>query len=200
MTKRICSKLLAVVAVISLIAPVSAQSGFSYRPISWVGTRWSGYPDCSQVVFTLQGDNQIHDGTTVRGRWRAEGQGINVIWGSGTQISLRLQRVDEFTIADPASRQPGSQWERCSTSGNVPFLPTWWVENTVWSGFGDCRLTLTLAADRSVTMSNGNRGTWRVDNSVLKLRIGSGATESSFVRLDNRLVSESGRGGLTRCG
>ncbi len=193
-------KLLAALVALSLIAPAAAQSGSGYRPINWVGTRWSGYSDCSQVVFTLQGNNQIHDGTSVRGKWRAEGQGVNVIWGGSTQIALRMQRVGEFTIADPASRQPGSQWERCSPASNVPFLPTWWVENTVWSGFSDCRLTMTLAADRSLTMSNGNRGTWRVDSSVVKLRIGSGASELSFVRAGNRLVDPTGRGGLTRCG
>jgi hypothetical protein len=199
MIRAILFKLVVALACVSAVAPVSAQTGRSYRAIDWVNTRWSGYDDCSQVVFTLLADGWIYDGTTIRGKWKAEGQVLLVMWDASTQPTFRMKRVGDFTIADPASWEPGSQWERCAEAVDVPFIPTWWIENTVWSGFGDCRLTMSLAADRSVAMSNGNRGTWRVDNSVLKLLIGSGATESSFVRLGNGLVSESGRGGLTRC-
>ncbi len=203
MTKLICSKVLASLVVAALVSPTLAQSSRSFRPIDWSGSRWSAYVDCSRAVLTLQPDGTVTEEGMVRATWQADGQVLNVKWPSRPPVTLRMQRVGDFTIADPTAdpsrAMPGSEWERCSPTKNNPFLAGWWMEHSVWSGFSDCRVTMQFNPDRIVRLSNGSEGNWWVDQSELKIRIDGARSDLSFRRVGKRLLDTSGGGALTRC-
>jgi hypothetical protein len=173
-----------ILAGLLLVAFCTANTQPMQVKDSWSDTRWSLVDSCDSDWIHLAPDGSVLRAGSSDAKWDANGNGVLISGGKDSPFVMEpdgpFQLISSTGSADLI-------WYKCDRNADRPFLPESYLQDSLWSGFGDCRITIRLARNGAVTVSNGRSGSWSVSSSEVTLNTDGLKVPMKLVRAGDEL-------------
>ena len=167
-----------------LVALCTANTQPEHLKDRWSDTRWSLVDSCDSDWIHLAPGGLVLRAGKLDAKWDANGDGVLI---SGSKDGALVMEPDgQFQMI--SSTEPADIiWYKCDRNADRPFLPESYLQDSLWSGFGDCRITIRLEKNGAVNVSNGRSGSWSVSSSEVTLNTDGLRAPMKLVRSGDEL-------------